>query len=209
LTTTQELTKTIDTSPIPEALVLPSNKAPCVDPVLESVREKETTERGTTSFAKGTLSLLTSPTLTALGEPTQEAPQDFEDIKEDKVYEVTSVIGHEARGDQDYFKIRWKGYQGNFDTWEPLSGLEDAKEAILAYKIRWNKAYPKNPFLLTTQEQQDAEVLENVLTKEPSGKRRRNRIQEARFLSVRRRVHFAPDEELTTTCSLGNLEFSN
>ncbi|KAG2623795.1 hypothetical protein PVAP13_3KG081100 [Panicum virgatum] len=38
-----------------------------------------------------------------------------------------------------YFKVRWKGYGPNDDTWEPIEGLKNCKEAIRDFVIQGQK----------------------------------------------------------------------
>ncbi|XP_062179243.1 DNA (cytosine-5)-methyltransferase CMT2-like isoform X2 [Phragmites australis] len=38
-----------------------------------------------------------------------------------------------------YFKVRWKGYGPNDDTWEPIEGLKNCKEAIRDFVIEGHK----------------------------------------------------------------------
>ncbi|KAL6864864.1 hypothetical protein ACP4OV_016015 [Aristida adscensionis] len=38
-----------------------------------------------------------------------------------------------------YFKVRWKGYGPNDDTWEPLEGLKNCKEAVRNFVIEGHK----------------------------------------------------------------------
>jgi hypothetical protein len=95
---------------------------------------------------------------TALSLPaTNEQLLPGEDDEEEllgRVYEVEKIIGHEERKGGDFFKVKWKGYGVIDDSWEPEGLLEGAQEAVLNYKLLWNKKNPKNPFFLSPEETQ-------------------------------------------------------
>ncbi|KAM9049579.1 M-phase phosphoprotein 8 isoform 5-T5 [Megaptera novaeangliae] len=72
-----------------------------------------------------------------------EAVGDSEDDGED-VFEVEKILDMKVEGGKIVYKVRWKGYTPDDDTWEPEVHLEDCKEVLLEFrkKVAENKAKP-------------------------------------------------------------------
>ncbi|XP_048957032.1 M-phase phosphoprotein 8 isoform X5 [Canis lupus baileyi] len=72
-----------------------------------------------------------------------EAAGDSEEDGED-VFEVEKILDMKTEGGKILYKVRWKGYTSDDDTWEPEIHLEDCKEVLLEFrkKIVENKAKP-------------------------------------------------------------------
>ncbi|XP_030777788.1 M-phase phosphoprotein 8 isoform X3 [Rhinopithecus roxellana] len=70
-----------------------------------------------------------------------EAFGDSEEDGED-VFEVEKILDMKTEGGKVLYKVRWKGYTSDDDTWEPEVHLEDCKEVLLEFrkKIAENKA---------------------------------------------------------------------
>ncbi|XP_023046411.1 M-phase phosphoprotein 8 isoform X4 [Piliocolobus tephrosceles] len=68
----------------------------------------------------------------------------FGDSEEDgeDVFEVEKILDMKTEGGKVLYKVRWKGYTSDDDTWEPEVHLEDCKEVLLEFrkKIAENKA---------------------------------------------------------------------
>ncbi|WJX25975.1 DNA (cytosine-5-)-methyltransferase [Trifolium repens] len=71
---------------------------------------------------------------------------DCEESNEDEIFEVSEV--HDIRyADANkenkpglYFKVSWKGYKSDADSWEPIDGLSNCKERIKEFVIRGFKS---------------------------------------------------------------------
>ncbi|XP_036892968.1 M-phase phosphoprotein 8 isoform X2 [Sturnira hondurensis] len=72
-----------------------------------------------------------------------EALGDSEEDGED-VFEVERILDMKTEGGKILYKVRWKGYTSDDDTWEPEVHLEDCKEVLLEFrkKVVDNKAKP-------------------------------------------------------------------
>ena len=44
-------------------------------------------------------------------------------IPEDDSFVVEKILAHRVRRGQHQWKVRWKGYDPSFDTWEPASSF--------------------------------------------------------------------------------------
>ncbi|KAK6315193.1 hypothetical protein J4Q44_G00147220 [Coregonus suidteri] len=58
---------------------------------------------------------------------------DSEDEVED-VYEVERIIDMRTEEGEVLYRVRWKNYSSDDDTWEPEAHLEDCREVLLVYK---------------------------------------------------------------------------
>ncbi|XP_050189905.1 M-phase phosphoprotein 8 [Myiozetetes cayanensis] len=71
--------------------------------------------------------------------------EEEEDVDEDEdVFEVEKILDVKTEGGKVLYKVRWKGYTSDDDTWEPEAHLEDCKEVLLEFrkKIVDNKPKP-------------------------------------------------------------------
>uniref|UniRef100_A0A672Q8U9 Chromo domain-containing protein n=1 Tax=Sinocyclocheilus grahami TaxID=75366 RepID=A0A672Q8U9_SINGR len=60
-------------------------------------------------------------------------PGDSEQDEED-VYEVERIIDTRVVEGEVLYRVRWKNYSSDDDTWEPEAHLDDCREVLLAYK---------------------------------------------------------------------------
>lgn len=64
-------------------------------------------------------------------------------------YEVSKVLGYdESAFAEPRFLVRWKGYGPEHDSWEPEDALVNARDAVLQFKVVWNRQNPNCPFEL-------------------------------------------------------------
>ena len=69
---------------------------------------------------------------------TEEAPPDLE-LDEDGVvakYEIEAILDHRTKGrgrskTLQYVLVKWKGWSDEFNTWEPVEGLQDSAADLL------------------------------------------------------------------------------
>ncbi|XP_052589082.1 M-phase phosphoprotein 8 isoform X2 [Peromyscus californicus insignis] len=83
----------------------------------------------------------------AAGEEKDAAPPGTEVVGDseedgDDVFEVEKILDMKCEGGKNLYKVRWKGYTSDDDTWEPEVHLEDCKEVLLEFrkKLAENKA---------------------------------------------------------------------
>ncbi|XP_066031924.1 M-phase phosphoprotein 8 [Chamaea fasciata] len=62
-----------------------------------------------------------------------ESEADEEEEGED-VFEVEKILDVKKEGGKILYKVRWKGYSSDDDTWEPEVHLEDCKEVLLEFR---------------------------------------------------------------------------
>ncbi|XP_041114733.1 M-phase phosphoprotein 8 isoform X2 [Polyodon spathula] len=69
-------------------------------------------------------------------------PGDSELDEAENVFEVEQIIDMKIEKGEITYRVRWKGYTSEDDTWEPEAHLESCKEVLLAYqrKLAENKA---------------------------------------------------------------------
>ncbi|KAM9343138.1 M-phase phosphoprotein 8 [Pholidichthys leucotaenia] len=63
----------------------------------------------------------------------EPADSEQEEAEED-VYEVERIIDMRVEEGEVLYRVRWKNYCSDDDTWEPEAHLEDCREVLLAYK---------------------------------------------------------------------------
>uniref|UniRef100_A0A8C2GZW8 M-phase phosphoprotein 8 n=1 Tax=Cyprinus carpio TaxID=7962 RepID=A0A8C2GZW8_CYPCA len=69
-------------------------------------------------------------------------PGDSEQDEED-VYEVERIIDMRVEEGVVLYRVRWKNYSSDDDTWEPEAHLDDCREVLLAYKKALSEIKPK------------------------------------------------------------------
>ncbi|XP_076119365.1 LOW QUALITY PROTEIN: M-phase phosphoprotein 8 [Alosa pseudoharengus] len=68
---------------------------------------------------------------------------DSEQDEEEDVYEVEKIIDMRVEEGEVLYRVRWKNYTSDEDTWEPEAHLEDCREVLLAYKKALAENKPK------------------------------------------------------------------
>ncbi|NXY30680.1 MPP8 phase, partial [Pomatorhinus ruficollis] len=59
------------------------------------------------------------------------------------VFEVEKILDVKKEGGKILYKVRWKGYTSDDDTWEPEVHLEDCKEVLLEFRKKVVDNMPK------------------------------------------------------------------
>ncbi|XP_044141886.1 M-phase phosphoprotein 8 [Bufo gargarizans] len=67
-----------------------------------------------------------------LENPGEGAESEQED--EEDVFEVESILDSKIEGGEVLYRVRWKGYDSEGDTWEPEAHLDDCKEVLLEFR---------------------------------------------------------------------------
>ncbi|KAK9402427.1 M-phase phosphoprotein 8 [Crotalus adamanteus] len=64
--------------------------------------------------------------------------------EENNVYEVEKILDMKTEDGEVKYKVRWKGYAPDDDTWEPEEHLKDCKEVLLEFRKKMldNKSKP-------------------------------------------------------------------
>lgn len=62
------------------------------------------------------------------------APPESADA--DDVFEVEQILDEKTEEGNVLYKVRWKGYASEDDTWEPEVHLQDCKEVLLEFRNR-------------------------------------------------------------------------
>jgi hypothetical protein len=55
------------------------------------------------------------------------------EIEGEEEYEVEEIVDSERRPDEWYYRIKWKGYGPESNTWEPKSNLEHSEDILRKY----------------------------------------------------------------------------
>lgn len=68
------------------------------------------------------------------GEAEKVEPAESEQDEEEDVYEVERIIDMRVEEGEVLYRVRWKNYCSDDDTWEPEAHLEDCREVLLSFK---------------------------------------------------------------------------
>lgn len=63
-------------------------------------------------------------------------PPEAIDIEGEEEWEVESILDAEGRGKKRTYLVKWKGWSSDYDSWEPVEHLDNAKEIIEKYNAR-------------------------------------------------------------------------
>ncbi|KAG7467259.1 hypothetical protein MATL_G00151420 [Megalops atlanticus] len=98
-------------------------------------------------------------------------PGDSEQDEEEDVYEVEKIIDMRVEEGEVLYRVRWKYYTSDDDTWEPEANLEDCKEVVLAFrrKLADSKASREAAVVEEAQEVSAGPVQECQLAVTPRG----------------------------------------
>jgi hypothetical protein len=64
-----------------------------------------------------------------------EPPPDI--LNGEEHYEVEAILDHKGVGRRRLYFLKWKGYSDKENSWEPESGLDNAKALLRRYKKRY------------------------------------------------------------------------
>ncbi|KAJ8407111.1 hypothetical protein AAFF_G00287870 [Aldrovandia affinis] len=67
-------------------------------------------------------------------EGERSEPEESEQEEKEDVYEVERIIDTRTVEGEVLYRVRWKNYNSDQDTWEPEGHLEDCTEVLLTYK---------------------------------------------------------------------------
>ncbi|XP_067084222.1 M-phase phosphoprotein 8 isoform X2 [Osmerus mordax] len=80
---------------------------------------------------------------------------------EENVYEVERIIDVRTEEGEVLYRVRWKNYASDDDTWEPEAHLDDCREVLLAYKRALAEAEAKKGILPMKSDVFDADSSES------------------------------------------------
>jgi len=75
-------------------------------------------------------------------ESSWDSEQDADDEMEEELWEVEKVLDYEDRDGEDYFLVKWKGYDDDEITWEPREHLYGAMDTLIDY---WKTKATRGP----------------------------------------------------------------
>ena len=72
--------------------------------------------------------------------PFEERPDPIT-IEGEEEYEVEAIVDSKRETDGWYYRVKWKGYGPEENTWEPLSNLTHAQDLVSEF----HHAHPQAP----------------------------------------------------------------
>ncbi|XP_063807731.1 M-phase phosphoprotein 8 [Pseudophryne corroboree] len=102
---------------------------------------------------------------------------------EEDVFEVESILDSKLEGGEVLYRVRWKGYDSEGDTWEPEAHLDDCKEVLLGFKrkqaeIKQKQAKKEPPPKLSPSDLFEAESDSDAGDESPQRKKKKLREEE-------------------------------
>ena len=61
------------------------------------------------------------------------------EVEGEPEYEVEQIVEFDTPEHPNQYKVRWKGYQENDDSWEPIAHLENSPELLEKYHSQNNE----------------------------------------------------------------------
>lgn len=58
-------------------------------------------------------------------------------------WEVEDIVSHKEDGGETYYLVKWAGWPVEYNTWEPVAHLDNAKRFLKAYHAKAKKAHKK------------------------------------------------------------------
>ncbi|XP_048454310.1 M-phase phosphoprotein 8 isoform X2 [Rhincodon typus] len=80
--------------------------------------------------------------MAAVTEAVDKSDQESE--AEEDVYEVERIVDMKVSEGQVLYRVHWKGYSSEDDTWEPEAHLEDCTEVLQVFKRKLTEKSPVN-----------------------------------------------------------------
>ena len=78
--------------------------------------------------------ILLTPFVTPLSSQSMIQPPPIIQSTDAQTYEVESILDTRKRRNKTFYLVKWLGYGHEENTWEPLSNLKDAKEALSEFR---------------------------------------------------------------------------
>ncbi|XP_057563041.1 M-phase phosphoprotein 8 isoform X2 [Hippopotamus amphibius kiboko] len=134
-----------------------------------------------------------------------EAVADSEEDGED-VFEVEKILDMKTEGGKVLYKVRWKGYTSDDDTWEPEVHLEDCKEVLLEFrkKVADNKAKPVKKDIQRLSLNSD--IFEANSDSDPQSETREDTSPKKRKKNLRHKEEKSPDDLKKKKAKTGKLK---
>ncbi|XP_075707733.1 M-phase phosphoprotein 8 isoform X2 [Rhinoderma darwinii] len=113
---------------------------------------------------------------------------DSEQEDEEDVFEVESILDSKTEGGEILYRVRWKGYDSDGDTWEPEAHLDDCKEVLLQFrrkqveikqKVAKKEALPKLSDIFDAESDSDSQ---HSAKDESNQKKKKSKEEEDRML---------------------------
>ncbi|XP_074643312.1 uncharacterized protein LOC141900353 [Tubulanus polymorphus] len=51
----------------------------------------------------------------------------------DDIFLVEKIVGHQSKGGQQYYKIKWLDFSSKHNTWEPIENLTSVMDMVISY----------------------------------------------------------------------------
>ncbi len=74
------------------------------------------------------------PHLTHLSKKLKSSDEEFENSREE--YEVEKILDRKHENGENYYLVKWIGYDSSENTWEPIKNLIHSREIIKEFELK-------------------------------------------------------------------------
>ena len=81
--------------------------------------------------------------LMRVDEPAEQSEIDLPELEELGEWVIDDIVAHQEFDGQKYYPVRWEGWSGEYNTWEPEEHLANALQAVRRYESKGTRTHKR------------------------------------------------------------------